>query len=259
MRVPAIAALGIAAYAVFLAATTPASVIASHVQSRSAGAIEFIDTTGTLWHGTARARVGTPGGPLVIERLEWRYRPAALASGRIAFDLDVQANAGNAQLALARGFTDWEVRDLQAQVSAQILATFLPLAATWRPEGSIRAAAPALTWNEREMHGTLTLDWKDAAVALSEVRPLGSYRVEAVGDGGVAQLNATTASGPLRISGKGQFSPPSRIVFSGEARGEGEAAKALEPLLDLLGPRRPDGARTLEMRPISPRAAETTR
>jgi general secretion pathway protein N len=248
MRVRAIAALGIAGYAVFLAATTPASVIAAHVQSHSDGGVELIDTTGTVWHGTARARIATPGGPFVIERLEWRFRPARLASGRIAFDLDVQANGGSARVTLARGFTDWEMRDLQAQANAQILATFLPLAATWRPEGSLRAAAPALSWNEREMHGTLTVDWKDAAVGLSEVRPLGSYRVEAVGDGGLTQLNATTASGPLRISGKGQFSPPSRIAFAGEARGEGEAAKALEPLLDLLGARRPDGARTLEVR-----------
>jgi len=58
----------------------------------------------------------------------------------------------------------------------------------------------------------------------------------------------TTIKGPLRVTGSGTASPSSGFTFKGEARGEGEAAKALEPLLDLMGPRRPDGARALELR-----------
>ena len=38
------------------------------------------------------------------------------------------------------------------------------------------------------------------------------------------------------------------MTFSGEARGEGANAAALEPLLNLMGPRRPDGARSIEVR-----------
>ena len=41
---------------------------------------------------------------------------------------------------------------------------------------------------------------------------------------------------------------PGAITFSGEARGQGANAAALEPLLNLMGPRRPDGARSIEVR-----------
>ena len=62
------------------------------------------------------------------------------------------------------------------------------------------------------------------------------------------ELKVTTLEGPLRITGQGTLASPARLAFSGEARAEGDAAKALEPLLDLLGARRPDGARALEWR-----------
>ena len=39
-----------------------------------------------------------------------------------------------------------------------------------------------------------------------------------------------------------------RAIVSGEARGEGGEAAALESLLNLMGPRRADGARILELR-----------
>jgi hypothetical protein len=61
-------------------------------------------------------------------------------------------------------------------------------------------------------------------------------------------LTVTTLEGPLRVTGHGTFSPPSRASFSGEARSEGDAARSLDALLDLMGPRRADGARSLELR-----------
>jgi general secretion pathway protein N len=102
-------------------------------------------------------------------------------------------------------------------------------------------------WKDGEARGAANVEWRDAAVALTDVKPIGSYRLEARGEGGPARLSVTTLSGPLRISGKGEATA-TRGSFSGEARGEGDSAKALEPLLDLLGPRRPDGARALEVR-----------
>jgi len=47
------------------------------------------------------------------------------------------------------------------------------------------------------------------------------------------------------VSGEGTLEALARFAFSGEARGEGPDAAALTPLLDLLGPRRPDGSRAL--------------
>jgi hypothetical protein len=55
----------------------------------------------------------------------------------------------------------------------------------------------------------------------------------------------STIEGPLHITGRGTLAPPARIAFSGEARAEGAQAQALEPLLSLFGPARPDGARSI--------------
>jgi general secretion pathway protein N len=247
MRAPAIAAIGIAAYAVFLVVTVPASFIASHLQRRAAGSVEFLDSGGTLWSGRAKARVATPGGPFLLERIEWRFLPARLASGRLAFDVDVAAEGIDAHAKVARGFSNWEVADLKARVKAATLTGIVPLIAAWRPEGSLDVTSQSFAWEDGAARGAANVEWRDAALALTDVKPLGSYRLEARGEGGPARVSVTTTSGPLRISGKGEVTA-TRGSFSGEARGEGDAAKALEPLLDLLGPRRADGARALEVR-----------
>lgn len=248
MRPRSIAALAAVAYAVFLVATTPSSFVAGQLSAAAAGSVQFVETSGTLWNGSARARMLAAGGPLFLDRVDWRLVPARLSAGRIAFDVTAASRGLEARLQVARGFSDWEFRDVAASAEAAFLTAFLPWVARWRPEGTLAIAANAVTWNGREARGATRIEWRNAAVALSEVRPLGTYRIDARAEGGPAKLEVTTLDGPLKVSGQGTFTPPTRVAFSGEARAEGESAKALEPLLDLMGPRRPDGARALEWR-----------
>ena len=247
MRIPAIAALGIAAYVAFLVATIPASMVAA----RAAGAVpglELSESSGTLWNGAARARLATAGGQVTLDSLHWHFLPAHLASGRLAFDVDASGPGVDAHAAIGRSVGAWELRDGRGQSEAPLAMAIAPWIAPWRPEGALTFAIPSASWDEREARGDATIEWRRAAVALSEVHPLGSYRLVAHADTGPAQVSVTTIEGPLTVSGKGTLTPPHRLAFSGEARGEGDAAKALEPLLDLLGPRRPDGARAVEVR-----------
>jgi general secretion pathway protein N len=248
MGMKTMAALGIAAYLVFLAFTTPASFIAARARAAAPGKIEMSETTGSLWSGSARARIGAPGGHLIFDRIQWRFVPGRLMAGRLAFDLEAAGHglAGRGQL--ARGLTRWELRDLAATGEVESLIPIAPLAATWRPEGTIAISSPSFEWGDNEARGSLRAEWKDAVVVLSEVRPLGTYRLDAEAQGGPARLTLATVDGPLKVSGQGTFTPPSKLTLSGEARGEGPRAKALDPLLDLMGPRRPDGARALEIR-----------
>jgi general secretion pathway protein N len=247
MRAPAIAALGIAAYLLFLVVLLPASLVAP----RLGGAFlaEFSDVRGTVWSGSARATLRTPQGPVELERIEWTFRPARVLAGRIAFDVTAAANGIDGRARIERGFTTTEMRDLDARADAVALALFAPLAATWQPQGAITAMAPLLAWDGTELRGEARAEWRGAAVALSQVRPLGSYRGELKGAGGPARVTLTTLEGPLRLTGDGTLTSQGRLAFSGEARGEGTAAPALEPLLDLMGPRRADGARALRWNP----------
>jgi len=246
--------LGIAAYAVFLGATIPARFVAQRVAAP--GALEVTDARGTLWNGSARATIATGGAPFTVERIGWHFLPARLVAGRLAFAVDAAGTGLEARGEIERGFGAFAARDLRARAQAAAIAPLVPLAAGWRPEGMLTLAAPALAWDGREARGEARLEWRDAALAIASVRPLGSYRVDARADGGPARITVATLDGALRIAGSGTFSPPAALAFAGEARGEGPSAPALEPLLNLFGPRRPDGARTLEWHtPSAPRPA----
>ena len=247
MRTSAIVALGLAAYSVFLVATIPAGYVGSQVQSTMPGRVEVTEARGTLWNGSAQVRFAPPRGTVVqIDRVEWRFLPMRLFAGEIAFQAHATATGLDGTAQIARGFSSWHARTVKVDGDAAGIATLFPLAAAWRPAGSLSIAAPEISLRGSEVTGTLDAEWRNAVTALSDVRPLGSFHAAWRGEGKAASFEVTTTKGPLRITGKGTTLP--RFVFSGEARAEAEAAKALDPLLDLMGPRRPDGARVLELR-----------
>lgn len=246
MRAPAIAALGIAAYLVFLAATVPASFVAARMRSPT---IEASDARGTLWSGSARATLRTPQGPIELDRIQWRWRASRLIAARLAFDVHASTPAFDARARLERGFSATELFDLEARGQAAALALFAPLVATWQPQGALTVTAPRLAWDGVELRGDARAEWRGAAVALSPVRPLGSYRAELKGAGGPVKVTFATLEGPLRLIGDGTLTAQGRFAFSGEARADAAAAQSLEPLLDLMGPRRADGSRALRWNP----------
>jgi len=241
-------ALGIAAYGVFLVASMPASFLLARAQQAQPGKFEVREAGGTAWHGHANVVINTPGGPVAVDRIEWRWLPAQLASGRFAFDINARSGAITARYEGARTLSAWQARALEVRGDAQALATLVPWTAAWRPEGLVTITSPLLTTDGVEVRGEARVEWQRAAVALSDLKPLGSYRADIVAEGHQGRLKVTTLEGALRIAGQGTLTPPARLAFTGEARAAPEQAKALEPLLNLLGPARADGARTLDWR-----------
>jgi len=243
-----VAAVGIPAYVLFMVLTTPASFIASRAREATEGRVSFTETEGTLWNGSMRAHVDAPAGTVDFDRIAWRLLPSKLVEARIAFDVEVDSQNARAKAEVLRGWSEWEARGGAARISAPVIAALFPLAAAWRPEGAVNVKADHVRWSDREMRGPVTVEWLDAAVSLSSVKPLGAYRLIANGAGEAVSLAISTLSGPLVLKGKGEARIPGGITFSGEARAEGSEASQLEPLLDLMGPRRPDGARAIEVR-----------
>jgi general secretion pathway protein N len=247
-RVTPFALLGIAAYAVFLVATLPASVLLDRAGKAQPGNFEVREAGGTAWRGSARLTLNTPGGPIDVDDVRWHWLPSRLLAARFAFDIKAASRGVEVHSIGARYVGGWEVRDLEARGEAARLATLLPWIVSWRPEGTIAIASPKLDTDGIEVRGTARVEWRNAAVALSEVKPLGSYRADIEAEGHAARVTVTTVSGALRIAGQGTLTPPTRFAFSGEARAVPESAVALAPLLDLLGPARADGARAIEWR-----------
>ena len=248
MRPTPLAILGIAAYLISLAATVPVRWLAARLVAAAPGRYEVHAMNGTLWRGDAQAVLNAPGGTLVVDRVEWKFVPARLLQGRLAFAIEVKGAGFEARYEAGRSLSGWGLRDLSVRADAALATAALPLVGRWRPEGSVSVAAPALDVSGDDIRGDATIEWKAAATTLSEVRPLGSYRAEVSADGPGAKLSVATLEGPLRMTGQGRLEWPTRLTFTGEARGEGPNAAALNPLLDILGPARPDGARALDVR-----------
>ena len=249
MRVRTIALAGALAYAGFLVATIPASWLAARVAAATAGGVQLEDPEGTLWLGHARALIVSAAGQLSLDRVQWRFAPLELAAGRAAFDFSASGRGLDLRARLGRGFSEWVAGPVTATLDASLAAAAVPMLAAWRPEGRIHLDAANVRWTDAGLaSGTAHLTWDGAMVSLSDVRPLGRYALDATAREGPANITVTTVEGALRIAGKGSFAPPSRLTFSGEARGEGPDAGALEPLLNLIGPRRADGSRAIDVR-----------
>jgi general secretion pathway protein N len=246
MRPGSLAILGIAAYSVFLVATLPARWAVE--RAGTSGDLALHSVEGTIWNGEAQAVVGLGGGTFTVDRLAWRFLPSRLLQARLGYAISAQGAGFEAQGEAARSFSGWSVRDLKARADAALATAALPWTGPWRPEGSVSATVPSLELAGREARGNLQLEWRNAASALSEVKPLGSYRAEVAAEGAGANLRVSTLEGALRVTGQGRLEFPSRLAFTGEARAEAAKAGALQPLLDLIGPARPDGSRAIDWR-----------
>src|SRR5665213_156419 len=199
MRASTAAALGIAAYLAFLAASVPAGLIARRIDGTS---MRISEARGTGWSGSARLELTLPSGPLTVDEMAWRFQPARLLTGHLAFAVHVRS-PGEGTLEIARGFGGWEARGLAWKGDAAALAAVSPLVATWRPQGQLGITAPRLAWNGREARGSARIEWHDAAVALADVHPLGTYRVDVEAAGGPAKIALATLDGVLQAKGSG--------------------------------------------------------
>src|SRR6185369_2478410 len=142
-----------------------------------------------------------PGGTFVVDHLAWRFLPSRLLQGRVAFAVQARGAGFDAAYEASRSFAGLGVRDLTAQADAALATAVLPLIGRWRPEGRVSVASPAIDLSGEEVRGDARIEWKGAAIGLTEVKPLGSYRVEVSADGPGAKLNVSTLEGALRVSG----------------------------------------------------------
>ena len=248
MRARAIALVAAVGYAVFLVATAPASLLAARLSSATQGRVRMADPQGTIWSGHTRLAIANATGSSDIDRVDWSFSPASLAAGRLAFDVGASSRGLDATARIARSVREWSLRGASLKLDARNISTWVPMVAAWHPEGRIAIASDALAWDdEGKATGKARIAWDDAAISLTDVRPLGRYTLEVTADHGPADLVLATADGALRLTGHGRIEPPSRLSFSGEARGEGPNAPALEPLLNLMGLKRADGSRAIDI------------
>lgn len=248
MRAFRLVLLGVAAYGAFLVATLPASVVAPRVAAATKGQATLVDAGGTVWNGSARVAIAARGAAFTLDEVRWEFLPSRLLAGRAAFAVTARLGTLKGEAEVARSPLAWRADGVRVQGDAGAIPAFLPLAAAWQPAGELALAVESITWDGNAASGTATLEWRDAALALTPVRPLGTWRAEARAEGATAKVTLATVKGPLRLSGDGTLAIPGRLAFTGEARSEAGRERDLEAVLALLGPRRPDGAHAISIR-----------
>lgn len=231
MKLRSIVLVVLGAYAVFLAGGAPAWILTGRVAAAAPGTVDFIEPQGTLWHGAAGVRIAGAA----LERIEWRFLPQRLLSGEWAYALHIADPAAKADAIAARGFSGWRVHDLAVEVQAGLLARWLPLLGSFSPGGQIRIDAAQLAFDEKNIEGQAQVQWRGAALSLSEVRPLGDYGAEITLRDRRADYTVKTNSGTLRVAGRGSFQLPLQWSFNGEATAAPDTLPRLQDLLKTIG------------------------
>jgi general secretion pathway protein N len=232
-------AAGIGAYLAALTATLPATLLDAGLNAASAGRMRVVDAQGTLWSGSGHIEVraadgrGAYGTPL-----EWRFRPGALMRARIAYSVQVGADAVPFPVTIS--WSRIEVSDARINLPASALAFGAPALAPLALSGRIRVEVPGFSFGRGSAAGTAVLRWQAAASALSPVSPLGDYEVRFTADGAAMRASLATLRGPLQLDGEGKWVIGARPAFLATARMPVELHAQLALFLRLIAVERGD-------------------
>lgn len=227
----------------------PARWLSAVLNQASEGRTLLEDARGTLWDGSATLTLsggaGSQDAATLPSRLIWRLRPSA-------FGITL---ALTAPCCLQRPWV-WQVQPRWSGVSVRVSDA----PSTWPAEllsglGTpfntlalsgklvLQPKALHLSWvaGRWQLAGQLALQMQDISSRVSTLQPLGSYQLNLVG-AAAPDLQLTTLSGPLQLSGGGQW-VGGRLRFTGEASASAEHQVALANLLNIIGRR--SGARAI--------------
>lgn len=202
--------------------------------------LAVVDASGSIWHGTALVALGHAGARATLpDPVAWR----------LAWDNGPRVQVSHpwlgCQMTLRPGTRSFGLAPCSARLPAATLTALGAPFNTLRPSGTLQARWPALRLPHRagSPAGELvTLEWSEAASALSRVQPLGHYRLVLAGTADrVVNLTLSTVSGPLQMQGSGSLHPRSGLRFEGHAGPGRDASPAtvagLQALLSAIGRR----------------------
>jgi general secretion pathway protein N len=232
----------------------PASWLDGIIRQASEGRLRMTDTQGGLWSGSGRlvlanidsAEAGLSSHDSLISgvqipgRCDWQLNPWPLFLAQLDIRLKLEhmketvSIKGNRQklLGSAGSFDLPQIRMDR-------------LGSPWntiQPSGALSVRWESFQVEQGKFVGKAAVTVAQAASALSNVRPLGSYRIDIDSNGQKAQIGITTLNGPLQLDGQGDWTLRGGLKFLAYAQATAEQLK-LQPLLSLLGKR--DGDRTI--------------
>ena len=234
-------------YLLALVAWTPASLLGWALPRFTQQAVTLGEPQGTLWHGSAaRLQVQAAGKAQQLGRVDWQLRPLDLFTGRLGYRLQLGGAGIDARATLRAGMAGTELREVRAELPAQLLGEFSPDFALWQPGGRLALEAERLALGKKGGEGKAVVRWRNAASGRVN-QPLGSYRADLEGtDQGVA-IKLSTESGALVLQGAGLWRQKGGLSFNGTARPTPASRDQLDGLLSLIGAAQADGSRAIRI------------
>ena len=229
---------GLLLYALFLLVLAPAWLGASLVDRSSGGQAALENPSGTVWRGSSNALVLRGGGSrsLRVAGVRWSFAPMRLLHGELAFavsstDPNITASG---EFGFGLGGTT-TAHGARLTMAAAAIVPLVPLLDFVQPAGTLHIETDDLRIGGNRVDGQAVAEWRGAGTTMSPVRPLGDYRINLTGAPDGMAYDVTTLNGPLRIEGKGSWSPTGARKFAGTARADPPFQPQLVDLLRLIG------------------------
>jgi len=212
----------------------PASLVTGFLERATAGRLTMAQTEGTLWRGAGVLLLQHDNKFLPLGHYAWRISPTANLS-QIAVVVDTGADKPS-QLRISPWGNEVEVSQGSASLPAQLLPVFAPQLVPYRLSGELVLTTEYFKINDISNSGTVTVDWNKATSGLTDIAPLGDYRIVLQGAGGDLKVSLTTLAGKLQLAGNGQMQIGRELSFNGTAQAAVEQKEALSDLLHHIGP-----------------------
>ena len=226
--------IGAVAYALFLVALLPAGLAWEQIRDRAWApqGVTAQGISGTLWSGSA-VRLTLPNGVVVYD-MNWRFRPVALLTAQLEWQLSARPAGGHASGRVALGARGLRVSDARADLDAASVITPVPLVISGTLVLDLQLLALTRSGDVREAHGVL--GWLDAGAGLPDAVPLGSLRAEldSTNEGGL-RLDILDQGGPLIAEGTVVVDMAGRYRLDGLAGARSDADPRLAQTLGMLG------------------------
>ncbi len=240
---------GIALYLLFLVVTAPAWLVVWALPKFAPFPISVQDSRGSLWRGEfdgVHASLPT-GQSLQFDLVKWQLKPWNLLRGEFAAAVELSGPQLQGKGTIAKGIIGGiKLREVSASAPASLLPTAVPALAIWNPTGTLDFTTANFVYAGAASYGKATLTWRQAALALSAIKPLGEYALTVDGKDGALNYQLNTVSGALQLEGKGRWAANGAPSFLGSARSQPNFAAQLADLLRLFG--NPDSSGVVPLR-----------
>ncbi|HXG28658.1 MAG TPA: type II secretion system protein N [Nevskiales bacterium] len=229
---------GIAGLLFCLLALTPAPLLYHWLRDDWGAQVQAFGLSGNLWRGQA-ASLNLSG--IVLQSVEWRWRPQALLLGRISHRISAQTAGGSVQAVVSSPLLGktLRLRSLKGslpveQIGPALRLPVLPFTGTLQFELQRLQLRQGKPWLAEGV-----LEFRNLVFSFSTPpATLGDYRAELSTAQQAIQIALSSAGGQLEAGGSGQITREGQYLLEIKLRPRATAPPAVLSLLQPLG--RPD-------------------